>query len=190
MVPTLVARLGQVLFPRAYFCTLYALLCTSFVLTGAENGVAWLPRISDPSAARLLCGQHKLRSVPGRARAREPAKQVIPLSRSDACSAQCAALTKLLDTRSTDRTGTRSTRVTSTKKTWLARSAARALKYFCRSTPLSIRSNDRGQETVSATVSLLSLLAESIGALALDPRNPSSTRASKQALIIQVLSQV
>jgi hypothetical protein len=117
MVPTLVARLGQVLFPRAYFCTLYALLCTSFVLTGAENGVAWLPRISDPSAARLLCGQHKLRSVPGRARAREPAKQVIPLSRSDACSAQCAALTKLLDTRSTDRTGTRSTRVTSTKKT-------------------------------------------------------------------------
>jgi hypothetical protein len=63
-------------------------------------------------------------------------------------------------------------------------------KYFCRSTPLSIRSNGRGQETVSATVSLLSLLAESIGALALDPRNPSSTRASKQALIIQVLSQV
>jgi hypothetical protein len=32
-------------------------------------------------------------------------------------ASQCAALTKLLDTRSTDRTGTRSTRVTSTKKT-------------------------------------------------------------------------
>jgi hypothetical protein len=56
--------------------------------------------------------------------------------------------------------------------------------------PLYIRSNGWGQETVPATVSLLSLLAESLGALALDPRNPSSTRASKQQLIIQVLSQV